>query len=139
MAGTRRDMTLVRTKNNFAPEYDALHESFGYRSILTNILFKLPVTWEALIKEEDGETTFLPRIFEVGAEIITKSSPRGYSRGQILDCQNGIVHVKDCSGDNPPGPWTLPASEVLALNADKLRAGSSCDVCLFVPCKPTCP
>ena len=43
----RRELSPLRTKNNFADEYDAVHESFGYRSILSNMLLKLPFTWGA--------------------------------------------------------------------------------------------
>lgn len=59
---------MLRCKNKLSQEYNAVDNSFGYRSVLANLLMKLPVTWGDLI-EAAPDSSFLPRLFRIGQEV----------------------------------------------------------------------
>ena len=108
-----------------------------YRSILTNILFKLPATWGALFAEE-RTNGFLPRIFEIGTKVVTsiKADSGRPTHGEIVDCRHGTVFVEGIEGGSDVGkgpPW-LSVPDLIKLNKAKLDAGVCVSVCVRCLC-----
>lgn len=86
-------MDMLRVKNNFADTFNATKETFGYRSIMANILVRLPGTWGDII--EDDKSGFFPNIFSVGDRVIIERYAKKESDyGYLVEFKGGSVYVE---------------------------------------------
>eukprot|EP00750_Incisomonas_marina_P006920 INCI14740.4.p1 GENE.INCI14740.4~~INCI14740.4.p1 ORF type:complete len:1069 (-),score=150.17 INCI14740.4:136-3342(-) len=87
---SRAEFVVLRCKNKLSQDFNAVDNSFGYRSVLANLLMKLPVTWGDLI-EATPDAPFLPRLFRIGQEVLTTEDG---AVGVISRFRNGYVRLK---------------------------------------------
>ena len=105
------EFDVLRVKNNFAESFKAETESFGYRSIMANLLYKLPKTWKQLVAEDDSG--FLPQVFRLGA--VVNTDDEGHT-GTLLgfDAKRDVVSVMPVK--LLQGPATLSSTSLIQLN-----------------------
>ena len=118
-------LRAVRVKNNFRSSFDAVKQSFGYRSILGNFRTELPVTWGELF-DYDG-SGFLPRFYRVGEIVIVSKTVEWFGRrtGTIRGFDGSSRHVllsynhlaDDRHREDKLGPDSIPVSLLIELNA----------------------
>ena len=104
------DLKVLRVKNNFAESFPAETETFGYRSIMANLLFMLPVTWAQLLDQD--ESGFLPQLFRIGQKVRTDDAG---NHGILLgfNAKRGVVEVQQYDGK---GPSTVSPARLLEMN-----------------------
>jgi len=106
----RSELALLRTKNKLDDSFDAVNRSFGYRSLLSNMLLKLPVKWKDLI--EADKSGFLPQLFTIGQQVLTTADG---IVGAIAGYHKGFVRLRYAHGSKR-GPKKLTAYHLIELN-----------------------
>eukprot|EP00750_Incisomonas_marina_P019208 INCI3251.6.p1 GENE.INCI3251.6~~INCI3251.6.p1 ORF type:complete len:695 (+),score=80.71 INCI3251.6:1713-3797(+) len=124
-ACSSRGLHCVRAKNNFRRSFNALTESYGYRSLLANFRQELPLTWGDLIDAD--ASGFLPRFLGVGELVVVDKENlwfgrrKGTVRGFDASGQNVLLSydhlADDRHADDKRGPPSLPVAELVEYNA----------------------
>ena len=108
-------LKLLRTKNNFSKKHDAANKTLGYRSVVSNCLYQLPVTWGDLFDADDSG--FLPQFFTIGQEVVVGEvtealepgvAPGDKLRATITAIEDGLVHLSYADERRDGGDFTRP-------------------------------